>query len=266
MPVSPSRLKLAILLIVTVVVTAAVTVAVMPSSGRSIAITAATVGHAAGSTWSKAQLLADIPPQVDIYTPAELAWCATIAGTPERFLTLHRSRFAGAISSGPSVLAIHHREAQGYRTVFQYRSPDGYTIADAPRIGTCRVVGEDASRQLVYAEDWSTGTDGNYERLLLMLTDTGVQEVDWPYGEKLPLAKDEDTLPQEFWFGDDGLAFRYQVCRIHDPATRSVGAHVADLVGTYRLVANPPGGPAQRPKPFKLETATIRRVPVATGD
>jgi hypothetical protein len=259
---SSSALKPILLLAVTVVVT----VAVMRSVGGSGAATVATAAPVAGSTRDKPQLLADIPAAADIYTPAELAWCTTVSGVPERFLTLHCSRFVNGISSGPSVLAIHHREARGYRTVFRHQSPDGYAISDAPLVGTCRVAGEGASRHLVYAEDWSTGTDGNSERLLLLLADAGVQEVEWPHGTKLPLASDEDTLPPEIGFRGDGLSFRYPVCRIHDPATRSVGAHVADLVGTYRLAANPPVGQAQHAKPFRLEIATIRRVPAAKGD
>lgn len=216
---------------------------------------------------TKAQLIAPIPPTADIYGPAELAWCTTlILPGPELFVTLHGYGFAQYRSGGGSHFAIHRREPAGYRTIFRHATEDGYVIDERPLVCDYSSIGDGSFYRLFYVEDHSTGTDGRHQpHLWILMSDGGIQEIEWVYPH-LPVAKNEDASPPDILFRDDDLAFKYGVYRIHDESTHSAGEHVADVVGSYRLVANPPAEPPQKTAPFRLEIQTIRRVTTAKGD
>ena len=267
MPSPFFAMKSTCLLVVSLMITVVVTTVVMLSAKPSV------TARAEGTTESirtKMELIATIPPTADIYGPAELAWCTTLfLPGPELFVTLHDYGFAHGNfgSGGGSHFAIHRREPAGYRTIFRHATEGTYAINSTPLVCDFRPGGDGFPRRLFYVEDHSTGTDGDHQPHLWVMTEEGrIQDIEWVY-PRLSLAKDEDAFPPDIMFRDDDLAFRYRICRILDQATRSAGEHVADVVGSYRLIANPPVDPPKTVRPFRLEVQAIRRVPLATqGD
>ena len=209
---------------------------------------------------TKAQLVASIP-STDIFGPAELTWCTTVfeLSPSEVFITLHKARYVVGSSSSGSNFAIHQRGTQGYRTLFRCVT-DGVADIEMPLLCRYRPVGEQHHRQLVYFKERSTGTDGNiYQHLLVLNEDGSIQEVECETGLKLPFAKDETAWYSQPLFRDDDLAFVCPVFRIDKQAKQEVGEHIADFVGSYRLVANPPVDPPTVVKPFRLEIQSCQR-------
>ncbi len=194
----------------------------------------------------------------------------------ELFLTLHQAHFVDSIISGGSNFAIHQRGPQGYRTIFRCVT-DGSYVIDMSLLCQCQPVGELSSRQLLYFNEHSTGTDGHRQKHLMILNrDGSIQEVECEAGMKLPFAKDETTWYPQLLLRDDDLAFVYPVYLIDKRAKYGIGEHIADLVGTYRLVANPPADsakvdspkvdPQKVIKPFRLEVQRCRRRALKPGE